>query len=155
MKKIPLTQGQFAIVDDEDFEFLNQWKWYAGTNSTELYYYAMRHSSSKGGVKRQYIRMHRVILGLEQDDARDVDHIDHDTLNNKRNNLRAVSRRKNSENRKRASKHGSGVYLNPKLKSKPFEARAFVNGSNRFIGRFATAKEARRARRKFLEESGE
>ena len=46
MKKIPLTKGMFALVDDEDFEYLNQWKWFALRQRNNTYY-AVRNEKAK------------------------------------------------------------------------------------------------------------
>jgi hypothetical protein len=88
MKEIKLTQGKVALVDDEDFEYLNRFKWQAAKKRHT--FYAVR------TVNRISIRMHRVImnypLGFE------VDHKNGNGLNNTRNNLRICSRRQNSFN---------------------------------------------------------
>lgn len=55
MKKIPLTQGKFALVDDSDYEWLNQWKWHFHNG------YAVM-SGPRGTEKREHILMHREIM---------------------------------------------------------------------------------------------
>jgi len=66
-KEIQLTQGKVAIVDDEDFEYLNQWKWYANNN------YAIRSFTvSKSKVLR--ISMHREIMKPQKGFV--IDHLD-------------------------------------------------------------------------------
>lgn len=71
MKQIPLTQGQFVLVDDADYDWLNQWKWNVlkmnGGN-----FYAVR-SSLKNG-KQYAIYMTRQILGLKYGDSQMGDH---------------------------------------------------------------------------------
>jgi len=93
MKEIPLTKGFVTLVDDTDFERLNQIKWHAninrGKDGTIRYVYAQ---NSEGQ------RMHRFILGVT-DPAIFVDHEDHNTLNNQRKNLRVADRPKNMRNR--------------------------------------------------------
>lgn len=93
MKKIPLTQGMFALVDDEDFEFLSQWKWYFNCG------YAVRGASPK-------TLMHRVISGAKA--GQDTDHINRNRLDNTRSNLRCVSRAENAVNRPKQSNNTSG-----------------------------------------------
>ena len=85
MQRISLTQGQFATVDDEDFEWLNQWTWCGGCSKKNcctkgLMYYA----------KRTGISMHRQILGLKAGDKRRVKHINRNNLDNRRSNLEIV-----------------------------------------------------------------
>lgn len=95
MKKIPLTQGEFATVDDIDYEFLMQWKWYFNQG------YAVRHSQKSDGFsQRKTILMHRIILSrkLGRSDFHDTDHKNHDGLDNRRNNLRPASRSQNEHN---------------------------------------------------------
>jgi len=97
MKQITLTQGQYAIVDDWNYEWLNQWKWCAGWAKNTKSYYAMRRA--KGEFDRYYIiRMHREILGLKKGDRRQADHINHNTLDNRESNLRIVNNQQNCFN---------------------------------------------------------
>lgn len=97
MKTIPLTRGKVAIIDDEDYEFLMQWKWYARMDLRTGAFYAERNSKSANS-KRIKISMHRVISGVE-DGKLFVDHIDRNTLNNCRYNLRIATRSQNLANR--------------------------------------------------------
>lgn len=110
MKEIPLTRGQFAIVDDADFEWLNKWKWQAQKNATT--YYAVRTDYSKGKRNPVLIYMHCEILGLIKDSAIEGDHRDRNGLNNQRNNLRLATRSQNCANRavyKKCSSKYNGV----------------------------------------------
>jgi hypothetical protein len=105
-KLIPLTQEQVAIVDADDFASLNRWKWFAhwcpGTRS----YYARRSVKTSDTILA--ILMAREIMGLNLGDKRQVDHINHDTLDNRRSNLRIVSAAENSINRRMRSDNKSG-----------------------------------------------
>ncbi len=80
MKRIPLTQGQFALVDDEDYDRLNQFKWHAV--KAHRSYYAVRTIKDIDG-KCKHIKMHREILGLVPNDGVFVDHINCVTLDNR------------------------------------------------------------------------
>lgn len=100
MKEIELTQGQKAIIDDADYELVSKFKWYAIFDHTSDRYYARtnirRPDDTRGGMV-----MHRLVLyGMQELDriySRTpvgpliVDHINFDTLNNVRDNLREVS----------------------------------------------------------------
>lgn len=66
MKKIQLTQGKEALVDDQDYEWLNQWKWCCSAND----YAVRRLPKTEHGQK---IWMHRLILDAPPD--KQVDHI--------------------------------------------------------------------------------
>lgn len=99
MKNIPLTQGKFAIVDDEDYEWLNQWKWHYNHNG-----YAVRFI--KNGNKKKYISMHRFILNTPINKL--TDHINSNGLDNRRSNLRIVTSQQNATNRKTEIRNTSG-----------------------------------------------
>uniref|UniRef100_A0A6H1ZNF2 Putative homing endonuclease n=1 Tax=viral metagenome TaxID=1070528 RepID=A0A6H1ZNF2_9ZZZZ len=90
MKKIPLTQGKFALVDDEDYTELSKHKWCA--NNVNGIWYA---TGFKGG---ETVKMHREILGFEKGDGNEVDHRDHNGLNNQRYNLRGCTHAENLMN---------------------------------------------------------
>lgn len=90
MRLIPLSQGKFAMVSDEDFDRVNQYKWYASLESRGTKWYAIRRVTVNG--KRVKIRMHRFIMGLPpgKEDSRIVDHLSHDSLDNRRENLEVL-----------------------------------------------------------------
>ena len=93
MKLIPLTKGLFAKVDDEDFEYLNQWKWTAtfGSHNGDKVYARRNGKKSEGPLWRKTIRMHRQLLGVVGNATVVVDHLDSDGLNNQRSNLEATT----------------------------------------------------------------
>ncbi|NQT00704.1 MAG: HNH endonuclease [Planctomycetes bacterium] len=97
-RRIPLTQGKYAIVDPEDFERLNKHKWYA-VNMKHTFY-AQRGISMSD--KRVLIMMHREILKVP--DGMFVDHINHNGLDNRKANLRPATRAENSRNRRKFRK---------------------------------------------------
>jgi hypothetical protein len=105
MKRIPLTQGQFALVDDEDFDRLSKHKWYATWNPSTSSFYASRHSFYVNG-KRNTILMHREVLVASAD--KQVDHANRDSLDNRRKNLRLCSGSENCANRRVGSNSTSG-----------------------------------------------
>src|SRR5579864_4119121 len=71
-KLIPLSKGKFAIVDSEDYNWVNQWKWCVDTNRPDSVFYAHRCVYRKG-MKLIKIRMHRFIMDAK--DGQQVDHI--------------------------------------------------------------------------------
>ena len=81
---IPLSRGQFAKIDESDFEIISRYRWFASWRPKMGRFYAIAHESRKVGNRVFY--MHRLII---------VDHINHDTLDNRRSNFRLVT---NSEN---------------------------------------------------------
>lgn len=97
VKKIPLTQGQVALVDEEDFERLNQWKWFAHRRGQSRRFYAARNSPTDESGRRRMVHMHREVIGAP--DGIDVDHKRvMDTLDNRKNNLRLASPSQNQGN---------------------------------------------------------
>lgn len=102
MKEIFLRGGEVAIVDDEDYEYLSQRKWYLSGG------YAVRYVPvSEGGPC--LLAMHREILGLRQGDKDIVDHEDRNTLNNRRVNLRVCTNSQNLMNRGANANSKSGL----------------------------------------------
>lgn len=102
MKYIELTQGKRTIVDDEDFEWLSQWKWHLS-----YYGYANRRQhlhSSRKHQKFNMIKMHRLII--DAPNGLEVDHINGDKLDNRRANLRVVTHAQNMCNSRVSSRTG-------------------------------------------------
>lgn len=131
--KIELTKGKFAIVDDEDFEFLSGFSWYA--------------DPCKGGNHKvcgyahgKTVSMHRLLLDFP---PRDIDHINGNALDNRRCNLRLCTNAQNQANSMvRPSKSGyKGVYHRPR-RNFCWEAQIQFQYHRYFIGLFETAEEA-------------
>jgi len=132
MRYIPLTKGFIAIVDDNDFDFVTQFKWYAkaGSGRKGSQFYA--HSYAAG-------KMHRLIMACPK--GMQVDHINHNPMDNRRSNLRICTLKENLYNRRRKLKETSrflGVY--PSLKK--WQARIGVDYKVIYLGTFETAEEA-------------
>lgn len=94
-----------TLVDDEDFEYLNQWKWVAQDNKCT--FYAKR--TSYADKKKVSIWMHRLILGIT-DKGVLSDHKDRDGLNNQKSNLRKATRSQNNANTN-PKKNGTSKYI--------------------------------------------
>ena len=139
MKHIFLTQGQIAIVDDELYEWLSQWKWYALWNIRIQGFYAMRGQRENGSGKLNIISMAREILGLKYGDKRQSDHINHSTLDNRILNLRIVTSQQNHFNRK----NPKGYYWHKT--NQKYLAQIKINNKKVYLGYFHTAEEAHNA----------
>ena len=126
MKQIALTQGQFALVDDNDFERLNQWKWAFNGK------YAVR--SVWNGSSYKTIYLHRLIL---PDKDRWVDHINHNGIDNQRTNLRYCNRSQNNMNSYKPSRisfsNFKGITRN---RNGNWRARIYYNNKRLTIGTF-------------------
>ena len=100
MKKIPLTRGKFAIVDDEDFDFLIQYKWHA-LKIGNVFYAGTRMYNVRG------TRMHYFVFGYPLEGFV-IDHINRDGLDNRKSNLRLATISLNMMNSKLFSTNTSG-----------------------------------------------
>jgi hypothetical protein len=139
---LPLTQGQYAIIDAEDFERLSKYKWYAKWMPDIRSFYAQRTQWIPSTGKQRAIYLHRQIMGVV-DAGRHihVDHASHDTLDNRRQNLRLVDNRENQGNRSgkttgRYSSKYTGVCW--QKSSKRWGAFIRVNRKLHYLGLFAT-----------------
>jgi hypothetical protein len=106
MKEIPLTQGQVALVDDADYEELSKYKWQAIRDRHSQGFYAARFDTVgkpiNGKKQRKMIQMHRAIMGAVLGEK--VDHIHHNTLDNRRPELRKCTNAENQQNSQK--RHG-------------------------------------------------
>lgn len=142
MRTIALTQDKVAIVDDEDYEYLNQWKWH--TQKIGNVFYAMRRFRTSNGLGHSY--MHRLVAarsGLESS----VDHVNRNGLDNRRSNLRPATNKQNQENMKVPSDNKSGHKGVSYCRTR-HHWRACIGHNNKVIslGRFDTLEEAIAAR---------
>lgn len=152
MKEIELTQGKVAIVDDEDYEWLSNYKWNLGDhNKSEKYIYAFTriYVEAEYGTPHYYLKkkqrksifMHRMIMDTPEDLI--IDHINHNTLDNRKANLRNTTYSQNMINSYR-DKPLSG-YRGVTAHKKKYAARISINGKDKRIGSYRTAKEAGKA----------
>jgi HNH endonuclease/AP2 domain len=147
MKCIELTRGYVAIVDDEDFEYLAQWRWHARTQRHGVYA-ARSVNFRKEDGKHSCITLYMAVAIMNPPQGMVVDHKSGMTLDNRRSNLRIATRKENCRNRKiqKTSKIGKkGVCIKPRLRSRPFVARIVKDGKRVHLGCFATAEEAHAA----------
>jgi hypothetical protein len=144
MKTIALTKGKVALVDDEDFEALNQLSWQASRSPYSSSWYAARYVYMGGGRKNRRCRteiMHRVIMNALPGTF--VDHINHDGLDNRRCNLRLCTKRENRLNSRKTKKGCSkykGVGWCPRRKR--WTARIKWLGTQKMLGRFEEEEDA-------------
>lgn len=130
VKPIPVgTKGKYALVDEEDYDRVMQYNWhltsgYASNNSLGL--------------------MHRFIMNCPDDKV--IDHIDHDTLNNRKSNLRVCTQKQNCHNSRpyeNSTSKYKGVYWDNNRNK--WVSRISINSSHKMLGRFKTEEEAARA----------
>lgn len=144
-RTIPLSQGQFAIVDAGDYEWLNQWKWTAWWSPHSKSFYAVRNEYTPGDRKHpKRLIMARVIMAAQKGVV--VDHWDHNTLNNRRYNLRVASYSQNGCNKSKQKNNTSGykgVYWHPQ--GGKWRAAIWINKKRTHIGLYDTPELAHKA----------
>lgn len=126
MKTVPLTQGKFALVDDEDYDFLMQWKWGAQKHGHTFY---ARQSAHRGSLS-----MHSLLI--EAPVGYEIDHRDRDGLNNQKSNLRVATRSQNNRNRSKTTKQCTSVFKGVRWDQGKWDARVTIEGKPVYIGRF-------------------
>lgn len=152
MKEINLTQDQVALVDDEDWEELSKYKWYARWDKKLKSFYAIRNIRLNG--KKTSLMIHRQIMKLCKGDKRQVDHVNHNTLDNRKCNLRIVTNRQNLWNRKNQSKFGQCIELQTdKYRTRPFRVQVQLSGKRINIGSYETRFDAIIARDEWLKKN--
>jgi len=151
MKRIRLTQGEFAIVDDADFEYLNQWKWYFKKYPKTGY--ATRAPWENG--KQYTLFMHTLILKTPKGMC--SDHINGNGLDNRKSNLRTCTYQQNAFNRKKRQNMTSRFKgVNWHKGNRKWEAGIKINGRRIYLGEFDLPIEAAMAYKKAaLEYHGE
>ena len=136
-KEIQLTQGKVAIVDDDLFEYLNQFKWHIASGR-----YAATNMKINGKSKSIYL--HRFIMNVSKD--MQVDHIDNDKLNNLKTNLRICTHSQNMINRpvyNNSKSKFKGVIFYEKLKK--YIARIKFKNKEYYLGVYTNPIDAARA----------
>lgn len=138
MKQIPLTKGMVALVDNEDFDNLSKYKWYAHESKKGQFY--ARYDAP--GKKR--ILMHRYIMGIE-DRKIQVDHINGDKLDNRKENLRVASNRQNSRNHSKLKSNNTSGFRGVCFVKRTGKYVAYVRdteGKRKHLGSFTDAVSA-------------
>ncbi len=133
MKLIPLTQGKFAKVDDEDFDKFGKIKWCA-----------KKFGNTFAATRRKSIYLHREIMG--NPNGMFIDHINHDGLDNRKENLRVCTLKQNCQNKRgSAGPHSiTGIrWVSPY--GNRFRVQGVRNGKNAHLGIYNTIKEAESA----------
>lgn len=144
---ISISKGYMVEIDDEDAPIITGNKWTARVNSKTDYtvrVYAYRQQTQGGRIKQIY--MHRLLANAPP--GMDVDHIDGNTLNNRKSNLRLCTRSQNLSNTKR---HADKTHDLPKgieyrgNRTNKYSARICHNGVRYCLGSFYTIEEASEA----------
>lgn len=139
MKTIPLTQGYFTKVDDEDYEKFAIYRWYADS-SRKSEIRAVRSIYTKEKIIR--ITLSRAIMNVPSELK--VDHINHDTLDNRKCNLRICTQTQNTRNRIKPSTNTSG-YKGVSIQRGCITKKWKASVGDNYLGLYRTSKQAARA----------
>ncbi len=136
MKTIPLSQGYVALVDDEDFEQVNQFKWRASKRSNTLY--AQTDVQFNGWVIKIY--MHKLVMPCHSQ----LDHKNGNGLDNRKSNLRPATNSQNSFNRKK-SPNTSSKFKGVWLAYGKWSSKIRCNGKGYWLGTWENEVDAAKA----------
>jgi hypothetical protein len=135
VRTIKLNTGNELLVDDEDFEWVSKYRWFEHRNG-----YVRRNHTFTDGVRRSWM-IHRAILNAPK--GTQVDHINGNKLDNRRENLRLATPAENTRNRK-PPKYNTTGYKGVCPGEGRFKSYIQVSGKQAHLGYFDTAEDAAR-----------
>lgn len=140
---IPLTQGLLARIDADDFALVSRFKWHAAKNGHGMpYACACLGKAQAVEMGKRHIKMHRLLLGFPPGE---IDHIDGDTLNNCRSNLRSATHTQNQANtskRNAIAKTSRFKGVSWHRGSRQWQVFMKIDGRNAYLGAFKSEVEA-------------
>ncbi len=139
---IALTQNQVTKVDATKYEQLNQFNWFAYWDPCSMSFYARRAKWNPGRKRQRIVEMAGEILQLKTNEH--PDHKNHDTLDNRRENLRKATKSQNMMNRRMKRDNTSG-YIGVHWHLGKWQARITSNGKRISLGHFFSIEKADRA----------
>lgn len=139
MREIPLTRGHVAILDDEDFDRFAAFRWHANVQGVCIY--ARRCVRLDGRQRSEYL--HRAVLDAPKHLV--VDHVNGNTLDNRRANLRLLTQPENCRNH--GPRHGTSAFKGVRWHYlyQRWYAQIGVAGQNLHLGVFDNEEDAARA----------
>lgn len=136
--------GEQFKIDKDDYELCKNYRWYIDGNGYILGY-------PIGATKKQAIKQHRLVMGVANSDSNiEVDHIYHDQLDNRKSQLRLVTRCQNTYNTRLKSDNTSGykgVYKSNYKDKTYWHAQINYNGKRIHLGSFPDFESAVKARK--------
>lgn len=137
----------WATIDLDDLEYVMEWTWYARYNwSNQKYYVTHTVYDPDTQQASQTMDLQYYLMNTNKDPNIRVDHISHDTLDNRRNNLRTSTNDENTKHRKGKNTNNKTGYRNVAYikshKSRPYWVQIMIDGKNTVMGKFADVDEA-------------
>lgn len=140
-------ENLFTIIDKENLEHVLKLTWFARYNNASKMYYASHTLYSKETKTTSgAIDLQCYLLNSDKDNNISIDHINHNTLDNRISNLRRSTTKENTKHRKGRNSNNKSGYRNvvyiPNSGSKPYVVQLMINGKNTRLGSFSDAEEA-------------
>ncbi|MFC1782274.1 HNH endonuclease [Planctomycetota bacterium] len=144
MAFLPLTQGHVAIVDEEDLEYLQQWNWYINRYRSNLIYPIRKERISVGNWKPRKLHHEVLRLKVPLPKGKVIDHINHDTLDCRKGNLRVCSMSENNCNRRPWGKIMTSKYkgVTWQKRYQHWEVAISLNHKRQWLGHFKSEYDA-------------
>lgn len=139
MRKIYLSKGKYALIDDDDFERVSKFKWSMGKK------YAVRGIWNEKIKKLKTAWMHHFVQGRLPPEGFCTDHKNGDPLDNRKENLRFCTRSQNNQNKIKKKGKSKFVGVRWQKKGSGWEAQINKNGKRTYLGYFRNEIEAARA----------
>lgn len=139
MKEIPLTQGKVALIDDEDWPLVKDYKWHA--HKVRNVWYAETNIKVDG--KRKTLKMN--YLFVQPQKGYKTDHINGDGLDNRRENLRLVTEQQNQFNRHNTTGNSQYKGVSCIVPTKKWRSRITINRQIIHLGIFKNEVDAAKA----------
>lgn len=133
MKSIPLTQGKFAIVDEDNFDILSKYKWHYDNHT----------GYARASVNGKWCFLHRFVMNAQKGQI--IDHVDCVKLNCQKINLRFCTRSQNESNKKTPPSNTSGYRgVSWNKEKQKYDAQIKIGGKHKHLGRFNKSIDAAR-----------
>lgn len=132
--------GEMFLIDAEDYDLIKPYTWHVDKNGYVI-----------AKINGEVFKQHRMILGLSKTDPREVDHIHHNQLDNRKSQLRIVNRSQNCINKRLLKANTSGIkgvyYSKSKNKLGYWIAQISFDGKRHYLGCFKNKEDAIKARK--------
>ena len=136
--RIPLTGGFTTVIDEADWPLVAPYTWCTVKQGTR---YPYAKAWAREGADRRVIFMHRLILNAPPE--LQIDHKNHDTLDNRRSNLRLVTNAQNQANLR--ARGGTSRFRGVRWFKNRWQAAVMFHGRLHYLGRYDDEEEAARA----------